>query len=148
VGYRGFEIKNTPPLFPFGFGLSYTNFEYSNLKVSDISQDGTSTVSFDIKNVGTVYGREVVQIYVKDDEASLPRPLKELKGFIKVDLQPGETKSITHKLDREAWGFYEERGAHWVAESGSFKICVAASSTDIRLSGDATLKETFTWVGL
>ncbi|KAG6817889.1 hypothetical protein H0H87_001721 [Tephrocybe sp. NHM501043] len=148
VGYRGFEVKKTPTLFPFGFGLSYTQFEYSNLVASNISLDGTFTVAFDVKNTGNLQGREVAQIYITDEVSSLPRPAKELKAFKKVDLQAGETKKVELALDREALGFYDDRAAHWIAEGGKFKVLVAASSTDIRLTQDIELSKDFTWVGL
>lgn len=148
MGYRGFEIKNLSPLFPFGFGLSYSQFEYSDLEISSISADGNFSVSFEIKNIGEVYGREIAQIYVSDQLSSLPRPIKELKGFDKVDLKPGETKKIEHTLDREALGFYDDRAGHWVAEGGKFEVHVGASSTDIRLHREVELKEKFTWTGL
>ncbi|GLB34071.1 putative glycosyl hydrolase 3 family protein [Lyophyllum shimeji] len=104
VGYRGFEIKKLAPLFPFGFGLSYTQFEYTSLDASIISPAGDFTISFDVKNTGQVHGREVAQIYITDQQSSLPRPIKELKGFVKADLKPGETKRIEHALDRESIG--------------------------------------------
>lgn len=148
MGYRGFEIKDLSPLFPFGYGLSYTQFEYSDFGATSVSSDGKFTVSFKIRNTGNVHGREIAQIYVTDRQSSLPRPIKELKGFIKVDLQPGETKTIDHALDREALGFYEDRAKHWIAEKGKFAVHVAASSADTRLSGEIELKESFTWTGL
>ncbi|RDB19825.1 putative beta-glucosidase I [Hypsizygus marmoreus] len=148
VGYRGYEIKDVPPLFPFGYGLSYAQFEYSELETSSVSPDGKFSVTFKVKNTGEVEGREIAQIYVTDQQSSLPRPNKELKGFVKVNLQPGETKKVEHVLDREALGFYDDRAACWVAEAGNFEIKVAASSADIRLKKDIELKEGFTWAGL
>lgn len=148
MGYRGFEIKKIAPLFPFGFGLSYTQFEYSNLVVSNVSYDGTFTITFGVKNVGVVRGREIAQIYITDEISSLPRPAKELKAFTKVELQPGETKRVTLMLDREALGFYDDRAAHWIAEEGKFKVLVAASSMDIRLIQDIVLNGALTWNGL
>ncbi|KAG5718830.1 putative beta-glucosidase I [Termitomyces sp. T112] len=148
VGYRGFEVKKIAPLFPFGFGLSYTQFKYSNLVASDISSDGTFTVTFDVENTGDVQGREIAQIYITDEVSSLPRPIKELKAFIKVDLQPGETKKVTLQLDREALGFYDDRAVHWIAEGGKFKVLVAASSADVRLTQNIELTGVLTWDGL
>ncbi|KAG6832171.1 hypothetical protein H0H92_004902 [Tricholoma furcatifolium] len=148
VGYRGFEVKKLDALFPFGFGLSYTKFEYSNLVASNVSSDGTFTVAFDLKNVGDVYGREIVQIYITDEISSLPRPVKELKAFHKVALHPGEMKKVELALDREALGFYDDRAAHWIAEGGKFKVLVAASSADVRLSQDIELSGAVTWNGL
>lgn len=141
-------MKDIEPLFPFGFGLSYTEFEYSTMERTNIAKDGTFTITFEVKNIGDVAGREVVQIYVQDLQASLPRPHKELKGFVKLDLAPGETKKVVHVFDREALGFYDERTACWVAESGEFDIQVAASSANIRMTYRVDLKETFTWTGL
>ncbi|KAF9464848.1 glycoside hydrolase family 3 protein [Collybia nuda] len=148
VGYRGFEIKNLAPLFPFGYGLSYTHFEYSDLISTDISSDGKFTISFKIRNTGNVYGREIAQIYITDQHSSLPRPIKELKGFVKVELQPGETKTISHALNREALSFYDDREMKWLAERGKFAVLVAASSADTRLSGEIELDNSFTWIGL
>jgi len=148
VGYRGFEIKDLAPLFPFGFGLSYTLFEYSCLDVSSISPVGNFTVSFDVKNTGQVHGCEVAQIYITDQQSSLPRPIKELKGFIKVGLKSGESKKVEHVLDREALGFYDDRAARWIAERGKYEVLVAASSTDIRLIREIELAEDITWRGL
>ncbi|KAG6910989.1 hypothetical protein DXG01_006043 [Tephrocybe rancida] len=148
VGYRGFEIKKISTLFPFGFGLSYSQFEYSNLVASNISPDGVFTVAFDVKNTSDVQGREISQIYITDEVSSLPRPAKELKAFYKVNLQPGETKKVELALDREALGFYDDRAAHWIAEGGKFKVLVAASSADIRLTQEIELVKGVTWVGL
>lgn len=148
VGYRGFEIKNLAPLFPFGYGLSYTSFEYSNLSIHPISALGHFSVEFQIKNTGKVDGREVAQIYVSDPDASLPRPTKELKGFIKANLKSGETGDYKIDLYREALGFYDDRRGEWVAESGTFEVLVGASSADIRLKGEAELKKSFSWTGL
>ncbi|KAG6850899.1 hypothetical protein H0H93_006725 [Arthromyces matolae] len=148
VGYLGFEVKNLAPLFPFGFGLSYTQFEYTNLAVSAISSDGAFTVAFDIKNTGNVSGREVAQVYITDEVSSLPRPIKELKAFTKVELQPGETKRATLALNRDALGFYDDRAAHWIAEDGKFTVLVAASSVDVRLTQDIELSRNVMWTGL
>ncbi|KAJ4479221.1 glycoside hydrolase family 3 protein [Lentinula aciculospora] len=148
VGYRGYQVKNLAPMFPFGFGLSYSTFEYSSLKCSDISPEGNFTVSFTIKNTSKIYGREVAQIYVSDNEASLPRPQRELKGFKKVPLEAGESKSVEVSLDREALGFFDERRGEWVAEKGMFSILVGASSEDAKLKGTVELKKSLAWRGL
>ncbi|KAF8897793.1 glycoside hydrolase family 3 protein [Infundibulicybe gibba] len=148
VGYRGFEIRNLAPLFPFGYGLSYTKFEYSNLQIAPISPGGGFTLTFDLKNVGEIDGREISQVYVTDATSSLPRPIKELKGFVKTTLRARETKTLTMVFDREALGYYDDQMMHWVAEKGTFGVHVAASSADIRLSGETELKDTFTWTGL
>jgi beta-glucosidase len=148
VGYRGHEIKNVAPLFPFGYGRSYSTFKYSNLSVSSIAADGTFTVKFEIKNISSIDGREVAQIYISDDTSSLSRPVKELKGFTKVSLRGGETKAVQVDLDREALGFYDERRAAWVAEAGMFNVLVGTSSAEILLKDVTTLEKSFTWTGL
>ncbi|KAH7877108.1 glycoside hydrolase family 3 protein [Lentinula edodes] len=148
VGYRGYQIKNITPMFPFGFGLSYSAFEYSALNCSEISSEGKFTVAFTIKNTSSVYGREVAQIYIADDEASLPRPQKELKGFKKVALQAGESQSVETELDREALGFFNDRRGEWVAEKGVFSVLVGASSEDIKLKGSVELRNGLAWRGL
>jgi len=99
-------------------------------------------------NTGNVHGREVAQIYISDLASALPRPNKELKGFVKVFIKPGETKKVTIALDREALGYFDERKKVWIAEKGLFEVLVGASSRDIRLMGYVTLEETFTWTGL
>ncbi|KAJ3516286.1 hypothetical protein NLJ89_g1217 [Agrocybe chaxingu] len=148
VGYRSYEIRELDPLFPFGFGLSYSHFEYSDLEVSPISSSGEFAVSFKIRNTGKIGGREVAQVYVSDPESSLPRALKELRGFAKLQLQPGESKSVKVSLDKYALSFYDERDYQWVAEQGSFGVLVGSSSADIRLEGETKLEKTFTWRGL
>lgn len=135
-------------MFPFGHGLSYTSFEYSDLKLSSISPDGHFSVSVTIQNTGIFDGREVVQIYISDQQSSLPRPKKELKGFSKVVLKVGEIKTETIYLDREALGFYDDRRMEWLAEKGSWEVLVASSSADVRLSGLIVLKDSFSWTGL
>ena len=133
VGYRGYEKNGVKPLYPFGFGLSYSTFDYSNIK---IAKDGKEfVVSFDVKNTGKVAGAEVAQVYVGDDECRLVRPAKELKGFEKVMLQPGETKSLSVRLGDEAFRFYDPILREWVIEPGTFTVYVGASSADIRLKG-------------
>ncbi|KAL1659725.1 glycoside hydrolase family 3 protein [Schizophyllum commune] len=148
VGYRGFEKRDLAPLFPFGYGITYSSFEYSDLSLSPLSDTGDLTVTFKIKNTSSNAGREVAQVYVTDPESTAPRPAKELKGFTKVALQPGETKAATVVLDKDAFSYYDERKASWVAEKGKFGIWVGASSADIKLKGEAELKKTFTWTGL
>ncbi|KDQ29545.1 glycoside hydrolase family 3 protein [Pleurotus ostreatus PC15] len=150
VGYRGFEIRKLEPLFAFGHGLSYTTFEYSGLQTSAIpaGNDPKFAVTFTIKNTGSVSGREVAQVYIADPQSSLPRPLKELKGFNKVALEAGESKVVSVELDREALSFYDDRRAAWVAEAGKFDVFVGASSTDIKLRGEVELEKSFTWKGL
>ena len=138
MGYRGYEKTGVKPLFPFGFGLSYTSFEYSNL---DIKAEGKEfVVSFDVKNTGKMAGAEVAQVYVGDDECSLVRPAKELKGFDKVYLKSGETKRVSVRLDDEAFRFFDPIERKFKVEPGVFSVYVGASSADIRLNGKLTVK--------
>ena len=138
MGYRGYEKTGVKPLFPFGFGLSYTSFEYSNL---DIKAEGKEfVVSFDVKNTGKMAGAEVAQVYVGDDECSLVRPAKELKGFDKVYLKAGETKRVSVRLDDEAFRFFDPIERKFKVEPGVFSVYVGASSADIRLNGKLTVK--------
>ena len=141
VGYRWFDTKNIEPLFPFGHGLSYTTFEYSNLKLIKV-KNGELTVNFDIKNVGKRDGAEAAQIYVQDLKSSLPRPEKELKGFEKIFLKAGEKKTVSIKLDKDAFAFYDPQKSMWIAEKGDFKILVGSSSRDIRLENNLKLDKT------
>jgi len=144
IGYRYFDAKQMPVLFPFGYGLSYTNFEYSNAKVSATTfkdVDGV-TVTVDVTNTGDVTGKEIVQVYVHDQKSSLTRPEKELKGFAKVELQPGETKSVPIPLDFRAFAFYHPEYNQWITEDGDFDILIAASAVDIREALTVTLEST------
>ncbi|HRH43967.1 MAG TPA: glycoside hydrolase family 3 C-terminal domain-containing protein [Pyrinomonadaceae bacterium] len=141
VGYRWFDTKNIEPLFPFGHGLSYTNFKYSGLKLIK-GKDANLTAQFEIENTGKFDAAEVPQIYVQDVNSSLPRPLKELKGFQKVFLKAGEKKSVSITLNQNAFAFYEPNKKNWIAEKGDFKILVGSSSRDIRLTGDFRLAKT------
>ena len=134
TGYRYFEKKKKPVVFPFGYGLSYTTFAYSNPRQSakTMTADGTLTVSIDVKNTGEREGKEVVQLYVGDDKASVVRPVKELKGFKKVSLKPGETKTVSFTIKGEDLQFFDEDKHEWVAEPGTFKAYIGASSADIK----------------
>ena len=138
VGYRYYDHKQIEPLFPFGHGLSYTTFEYSDIKLSSnaINADDELTVSVKVTNSGKVEGKEVVQLYVTDKESSLIRPVKELKGFEKVSLKPGESKNVMFKLDKRAFAFYSEAAHDWLVEEGDFIISVGSSSRDIRLTDE------------
>jgi beta-glucosidase len=142
VGYRYFDTKQVTPRYPFGYGLSYTRIEYSGLKVpkqiSNLQRD--INVSFTVKNTGSVAGKEVAQLYVSNPGCSIERPVHELKQFIKVDLQPGETKQVTLTLNKRAFQYYNVQQNDWVAEPGRFEIQVGASSRDIRLKADTELK--------
>ena len=144
VGYRWFDTKKIEPLFPFGHGLSYTRFEYSALKISPGAGEGgaLATVEFEIANVGTRAGAEVAQLYVHDVEASVPRPEQELRAFRKVELQPGEKKTVSIPLGREAFAFYDVVQRTWVAEAGKFQIRVGGSSREPRVRADFTLAAT------
>jgi beta-glucosidase len=132
VGYRGYEKHKVEPQFPFGFGLSYTTFSYSNLKIKKIG-DLNYTVSITIKNTGKVDGAESLQLYVSQKKCSVERPEKELKGFSKVYLKAGESKTVTIKLNQDAFQFYHPELKKWTFEKGEFEILIGASSKDIKL---------------
>jgi beta-glucosidase len=139
VGYRYYDAANVDVLFPFGYGLSYTTFEYSHLRVK---QSGTDvTITCKIKNTGDVAGKEIVQVYVRDVESTVFRPLKELKGFTKIELQPGEKGEVSIPLDARAFAYYDVNSKGWTVEAGEFEILVGASSQDIRLSETIKIKE-------
>ena len=145
VGYRWFDVKNIEPLFPFGFGLSYTTFKYSNLKLveADGGTNGTIVIAqFDLENTGAVAGAEVAQLYVHQDNPALQRPEKELKGFKKVFLQPGERQTFSIALAQNAFAFYDRDKKGWVAEKGDYKILVGGSSRDIVVQSNYHLAET------
>jgi beta-glucosidase len=144
IGYRYYDSRDLQVQFPFGYGGSYTTFEYSNAAVSsgtfkDI--DGL-TVTVDVTNAGPVTGKEIVQVYVHDQKSSLTRPQKELKGFAKVELQPGETRTVRIPLDFRAFAFYHPGYAQWITENGDFDILIGASSRDIRCKETVTLQST------
>ncbi|HZS77954.1 MAG TPA: glycoside hydrolase family 3 C-terminal domain-containing protein [Ktedonobacteraceae bacterium] len=148
VGYRYYDKKRIAPLFPFGFGLSYTTFSYSPLHLSaqEMGPHETLQVSLDVTNTGQQAGKEVVQLYVRDRQARLQRPEKELKGFAKVQLEPGESKTVTIPIGRDALAYYDDREHQWVAEAGEFDVLVGASSQDIRATATFTLKESGSWL--
>jgi beta-glucosidase len=126
-GYNlGFQVS---PLFPFGYGLSYTTFQYSNLKLSSpiMKKNGTVSVSVDVKNTGSRKGAEVVQMYIRDDYSSVTRPVKELKGFKKIWLDPGQSQMVTFTINPELLAFYD-KDMKWVVEPGDFTIMVGTSS--------------------
>jgi len=144
IGYRYYDAKQMPVLFPFGYGLSYTTFEYSNAKVSDQNfkdADGI-TVTVDVTNTGKFAGKETVQAYVHDQMSGLIRPEKELKGFAKVELRPGETKSVSIPLDFRSFAYYHPKYKQWITEDGDFDLLIGASSADIRASLTVTLEST------
>lgn len=136
VGYRYYDKKEMDVLFPFGHGLSYTEFAYSNLKIDKerFTDEESCTVSVTITNTGDRFGKEAVQLYVQDVESTVQRPVKELKGFEKIALNPGESKTVTFELGKRAWAYYDVEGHDWYTEEGDFRILIGASSRDIRLS--------------
>jgi beta-glucosidase len=137
VGYRHFDKTGTKPMFPFGYGLSYTTFAYGNLSISPATTDLTRgvTVSFDVTNTGTREGAEVAQLYVSDPHATVPRPPKELKGFAKLLLKPGEKRRASIELDRRAFSYYDVNGRQWKVDRGDFEVLVGPSSARIELRG-------------
>jgi beta-glucosidase len=141
VGYRGFDKRKLEPLFPFGFGLSYTTFSYDGLKIArpTVRSGEPVGVSVSVRNTGSRAGTEVVQLYVRDVEASLDRPEKELKGFKRVDLRPGEARTLTFTLDKAALSFFDPGRKDWIAEPGAFEVLVGSSSRQLPLRGTFTL---------
>ena len=134
VGYRYFDANNLEPQFPFGHGLSYTTFKYGEPKLSQssIKSGDNVTVTLDVTNTGNRAGAEVVQLYVHQDKCSVPRPPKELKGFKKVFLKPGETQTVTLTLDKRSFAYFSEEKNDWVIEPGKFEFQIGSSSRDIR----------------
>ena len=134
VGYRWADKEKTKPLFPFGYGLSYTTFEYGKAVINRKAMKGndTITVSIPITNTGMREGAEIVQLYIHDVKSTLPRPVKELKGFCKVQLAPGETKKAVFTICKNDLSFFDDTQHKWIAEPGAFEVLIAASATDIR----------------
>lgn len=137
VGYRYYDTNNVEVLYPFGYGLSYTNFEYSKL---NIEEKDDIYVSFTIKNIGNVIGKEVAQIYISQEDSIIFKPKKELKGFEKIELKPGEEKSITVVLSKKDFEYYNVETKKWEIESGNYKILVGKSSKDIVLEQEIEIK--------
>ena len=151
VGYKYYEKKRVRPLFPFGFGLSYTNFEYSDLRLSHstITDRETLNLSVKVKNTGDMAGKEVIQLYVRDPESRLVRPEKELKAFAKVALEPGEERDVCFQLSGRDFAYYDSVRKTWHVESGDFEILIGSSSADLRakasvyMNSSRVLKTTF-----
>ncbi len=141
VGYRYYDTKNVAPLFPFGYGISYTTFTYSNIniKVEGENESLNCTVSFDIKNTGQKEGKEIAQVYIREIRPAVPRPYKELKGFTKVSLTPGETKNVKVALNERAFQYYNPELKKWVLQPGKFEILVGSSSKQIILNKEIIL---------
>lgn len=137
IGYRHYDRQGIVPMFPFGFGLSYTSFEFGDLAIDDsrFEGDGAVTVYVSVTNTGARAGSEVVQLYVGDETASVPRPAKELKAFAKVHLQAGETRRVRLELVARDFAFYGVKSQHWLVEDGRFTLLLGTSATDIKLSG-------------
>lgn len=143
VGYRWADKEKTTPLFPFGHGLSYTTFAYGKAVVdkTTFKSDETLTVTVPITNTGKREGAEVVQLYIRDVKSALPRPVKELKGFKKIRLMPGETCEVTFTIDKEALSYFDDTRHEWVAEPGKFEAIIAASAIDVRSKVTFTLSD-------
>ena len=142
VGYRWHDKERIKPLFAFGHGLSYTAFEITNVKADrpTLSGKGRIRVQADVTNTGSRPGAEVVQLYIGDEESSLPRPVKELKGFRKVSLNPGETQTVTFDITPDMLRYYDDAKSAWAAEPGAFTAYVGAASDDIRGTVEFELK--------
>jgi beta-glucosidase len=145
VGYRHFDKKEIEPLFPFGYGLSYTTFDYKNVRLSQpqLSLSGNVQASVDVTNTGKVGGDEIVELYVHDLNPQIDKPVRELKGFARVALQPGETKTVELTIVPRDLAYFDVAGKQWKADAGDYEIGIGASSRDIR--GKATLKLTDTF---
>ncbi len=142
VGYRWHDTKNIKPLFSFGHGLSYTTFEFGKAKAdkTTLSQNDTITFTVTVKNTGKKAGAEVAQLYISDIKSSVPRPAKELKGFEKVYLNPGEQKEVSFTIDKSALSFFDAQKHDWVAEPGDFEALIGNSSDAIKTKIKFTLK--------
>ena len=140
VGYRWFDTKHIAPQFPFGFGLSYTTFAFSNLRLKPAATGVTA--EFEITNTGPVAGAEVAQLYVHPENPGVVRPDKELKGFKKIFLQPGETQTIDIPLTMAAFAYYSPADQAWIAAQGEYKIRLGSSSRDLPQEADFTLPQT------
>ncbi len=135
LGYRGYDKKHTKPLYPFGFGLSYTTYAYSDLKLSSnvLAPGATIQASFTVTNTGDKAGFEVAQLYVQPSKPQVDRPEKELKGFSKVYLKPGESKTVTIALDSRSFAYYSADSVSWKVDPGKFKVLVGKDSESLTL---------------
>jgi beta-glucosidase len=148
VGYRGYERSGLKPLFPFGYGLSYTSFRYSNLKIRPIGEAAPAGdppnhlrygVSWDVTNTGTRSGADVSEVYVGEEHASVPRPARELKGFSRVDLRPGEVRNVKVELNGRAFSYFDVKTHQWRIDPGDFRIYVGSSVDQLPLQKTITL---------
>jgi beta-glucosidase len=139
VGYRGYEHNHTTPLFPFGFGLSYTTFNFTNLAVTGDPASPHATVTFDVTNTGKAAGADVAQVYVADPKSPVEEPEKQLKGFERVLLQPGETKHVSISLDARAFAYYDVAAKSWRITPGKFNVLVGDSSAALPLHSDLSI---------
>lgn len=146
VGYRHFDKAGIKPLFPFGYGLSYTTFRYSHLMLSakSLAPAGKVTVGVDITNTGDRAGAEVAELYVHDPNPKIDKPVRELKGFGKVQLAPGETKTVTFTITPQAFAYWDDAGHHWKADAGRYDLQVGSSELDIHLTGRVRLTGDYT----
>jgi beta-glucosidase len=148
IGYRGYDHNNIQPLFPFGFGLSYTTFSFSNLQFSSTSYDGTQpiTVTFTVTNTGNVAGAEVAQLYVGEENPPVPRPVRELKGFQRVLLQPGQSQTVTLQLDQRSFAYWNTTIEKWDAPKDTFNVWAGSSEqlSDLPLEGTVTVVQQIT----
>jgi beta-glucosidase len=146
VGYRGYEHNHVQPLFPFGYGLSYTTFQYSNIAVKPVSGISTGAnyeITFDVTNTGSRAGADVAQVYVSETDPKVPRPPKELKGFSRVDLTAGETKHVSVALGPRAFTYYDTQAKDWHADAGQYSVEVGRSSAETPLHADITLSAAY-----
>lgn len=143
VGYRYYDTKSVKPAYPFGHGLSYTNFIYKNLKLSstevDLNKNEPLKISVDVSNSGEISGKEVIQLYIRAEHSKLDRPYKELKGFKKISLKPGQTHTATFVVEKRAVSIYNDLLKKWIAEPGLYKVFIGSSSSDIRQQGEFKL---------
>ncbi len=140
LGYRHFDQSDVKPMFPFGFGLSYTTFQYGELRISPPGADSTVAVTFQVTNTGNREGAEIAEVYVGEKNPKVPRPVKELKGFARVDLKPGEARAVTVDLNRRAFEYYDVNRKQWTMDPAQFEILVGSSSEKIELEGKVEMK--------